>query len=705
MWQKGTTRLVLLLALGIALPATASELVKRLRVMMHPSTGAAGSLAPDTLTRLEMLTGLPLTLGGVTRTGSLEFVLPEPLDSETADAMARRLRSDRSVLWAEPVRTAPTAKSASVAEGATISGNKLMVRLTGDASPEWGSLLPRFGSLIGTPISVERAIGAVWVLKIAEPVPDAELAGMAAQLETDPAVQFADPVRRAVIKRVPNDPSYPKQWALSDPVGGINAPTAWDIDTGSAAITVAVIDTGITSHPELSGRVLPGFDFIRRTSDASDPGDATGEGECFPGSPAEFSSWHGTFVSGLIAANTDNGAGIAGMDWNAKILPVRVLGKCGGTFDGIVEGVLWAAGLPIAGVPANQNPAKVINMSIGGFTACPEALQDAVNQALAQGVVIAVAAGNESTDAASSAPADCSGVMSVGASTRKGERTLYSNFSRRIDISAPGGDGNEESTLITSISNAGLTSPGNPSYASEAGTSFAAPLVAGTASLILARNANLTPGQVQGIITGTARNFATGSTCAFALTCGDGLLDAGLAVQSTVPASATAPPGTVAIVEYYRRDKDHYFMTGDSAEAAFIDAVYSATFQRTGGVFYAWLYRGLAPASAQPVCRFYSPLPLIDSHFYTAIASECQFVQNRWPGTWVLEQADAFYVLLPDATGNCPPGTLPVYRFFNNRNDANHRYTIDLTARRAMLNRQWAPEGIGSNAVAFCSPI
>ena len=95
-------------------------------------------------------------------------------------------------------------------------------------------------------------------------------------------------------------------------------------------------------------------------------------------------------------------------------------------------------------------------------------------------------------------------------------------------------------------------------------------------------------------------------------------------VQSTVPASATAPPGTVAIVEYYRRDKDHYFMTGDSAEAAFIDAVYSATFQRTGGVFYAWLYRGLAPASAQPVCRFYSPLPLIDSHFYTAIASECR---------------------------------------------------------------------------------
>lgn len=704
MLRKEITRFVLLLALGIALPA-AAESVTRLRVMMHPSAGDAGSLAPETLNRLQAMTGVPLTLAGVTRTGSLEFDLPQALDSETVDALVRRLRSDRSVLWAEPVRPAPAAKRRSFAEGATLSGNKLLVRLAGDTSPDWASLLPRFGSLIGTPVSVERAIGAVWVLRLAKTVPDGELAGMAAQLETDSAVRFADPVRRAVIKRIPNDPSYSNQWTLSDPVGGINAPTAWDIQTGNAALTVAVIDTGVTSHPELAGRVLPGFDFIRRVNDASDPGDATGDGECYPGSPAEPSSWHGTFVSGLIAANTNNGVGIAGMDWNAKILPVRVLGKCGGTFDDIVAGILWAAGLPVAGAPANQNPAKVINMSIGGFTSCPQALQDAVNQALAQGVVISVAAGNESDDASSSAPANCSGVLAVGASTRKGDRTFYSNFGRRVDISAPGGDGNQASSLISSISNDGLTSPGNPSYTIGAGTSFAAPFVAGTASLILARNANLTPGQVQGIITGTARNFAAGSTCAFALTCGVGLLDTGRAVQSTVPASATAPAGTVPIVEYYRRDKDHYFMTGNSAEIAYIDAFLSATFQRTGGVFFAWLNPSLAPANAQPVCRFYSPLPLIDSHFYTAIASECQFVQIRWPGTWILEQAAAFYVPLPDANGNCQPGTLPVYRFFDNRNDANHRHTIDLTTRRAMINRQWAPEGIGPNGVAFCSPI
>src|SRR5205085_1963834 len=163
-------------------------------------------------------------------------------------------------------------------------------------------------------------------------------AAMASQLETDTAVRYADPVRRVRAQRVPNDPSFDTQWALTDPVGGINAPAAWDLQTGSPAVTVAVLDTGITQHPELAGRVLPGYDFISnpttandangRDSDPSDPGDSTGNNECGDGAPSEASSWHGTFVAGLIAANTNNGVGIAGVDWNAKILPVRVLGRC-----------------------------------------------------------------------------------------------------------------------------------------------------------------------------------------------------------------------------------------------------------------------------------------------------------------------------------------------------------------------------------------
>ena len=124
--------------------------------------------------------------------------------------------------------------------------------------------------------------GDVWVLKLAAAVPDAALATLASQLETDASVQYADPVRRVRAQRVPNDPRFGSQWALTETVGGINAPAAWDLQIGSAAMTVAVIDTGITQHPELSGRVLPGYDFISdpysakdgngRDNDPSDPG-------------------------------------------------------------------------------------------------------------------------------------------------------------------------------------------------------------------------------------------------------------------------------------------------------------------------------------------------------------------------------------------------------------------------------------------------
>ena len=500
-----------------------------------------------------------------------------------------------------------------------------------------------------------------------------------------------------------------------DPVGGVNAPIAWSLQTGSASVAVAVVDTGVTAHPEFPNRFLPGFDFISdsqrandgsgRDGDASDPGDATSDGECGAGKPGEPSSWHGTFVSGLIAATGNNSTGIAGMDWKAKILPVRVLGKCGGSFDDVTAGLLWAAGLPVAGAPPNPSPARVINMSLGGPTPCPQALQDAINAVLAQGAVIAVAAGNGSEDTTNSAPANCGGVITVGASTRQGDRASYSNFGSRVDLSAPGGDG-ALADRILSTSNDGKTSPGAPIYSRGIGTSFAAPHVAGTASLMFARNANLTPGQVLTILSVTARTFPAGSLCSQGGACGVGLLDAGLALQSTIPATDTAPPGTVPVVEYYRADLDHYFMTADPAEIAYFDAVLGPVYQRTGQVFYAWADPSLAPPGSPvtPVCRFYSPLPLIDSNFFTAIAAECNFMIANWPGTWNLESPAAFYVLLSDSNGACPDASIPVYRFFNNRNDANMRHTRDLTVRREMLNKQWAPNGFGPIGVAFCTP-
>ena len=713
MLQKMIRPLVVALVLSAIAPGAYAETVSRIRVMLHPYAGAPGQLPTAASARLQTLAGLPLAFAGTTRTGGLEFMLAQPLDADAAAALVQRLRNDRSVLWAETV-TAGVGSQALTANANARPGQKLMVRLAAAASPNWAVLLPRWSSLIGSGITVDHQIGDVWVLKLAAAVPDADLATVASQLETDAAVQYADPVRRVRAQRVPNDPRFGSQWALTDAVGGINAPAAWDLQIGSAAMTVAVIDTGITQHPELAGRVLPGYDFISdpasandgngRDNDPSDPGDNTGDGECGDGVPGESSSWHGTFVSGLIAANTNNDDGIAGVDWNARILPVRVLGRCGGTFDDVAAAILWAAGAPVVGAPLNPNPARVINLSLGGQSSCPQAVQDAINVALAQGAVVTIAAGNDSIDVILFAPANCGGVIAVGASTRQGDRASYANYGRRVDISAPGGDGNQ-SDWILSLSNDGQGGPRNPAYAIGIGTSFAAPYVAGVASLMLARNANLTPGQVLGILSGTARAFGPGTSCANGAVCGAGLLDAGFALQSTIAGPNTAPPGTVAVIEYYRADRDHYFLSADPVEIAYVDSYWRAIFKRTGEVFFAWVDPALAPANAQPVCRFYSPLVLIDSHFYTASASECLFVQVHWPGVWLFENPAAFYVLLPDAFGNCPAGTLPVYRFFDNRQDANHRYTVNLSVRRAMINRKWVPEGTGPNAVSFCTPF
>ncbi len=718
MLQRSLRRLVLVVLLGALAPLAAAQNASRIRVMLHPYAADPGQLPAATRALLQTLAGVPLTLDGTTRTGALEFSLPKTLDVAATTALLGRLRNDRSVLWAESLGSGPAiAKHKTVTDSrAGPPGRKLMLKLSAAAVPDWSTLLPRFSATAGLALAVDRQIGDVWVLTLPDTVPDAQLAGIAALLEADPAVQYADPVRRAHALLAPNDTQYAQQWALSDPVGGVNAPAAWDVQTGSPSVTVAVVDTGITVHPELTGRILSGFDFISKANmandgggrdpDASDPGDWTSNGQCGDGAPAEPSDWHGTFVSGLIAANTNNAAGIAGMDWNARILPVRVLGTCGGTFDDIVAGLLWAAGLPMAGAPANPAPARVINMSLGGTTSCPQAMQDAINAVLAQGSVIVVAAGNESDDASNTAPANCSGVITVGASTRQGDRASYSNFGHRVDLSAPGGDG-ALADWILSTWNDGRTSPGNPTYARGIGTSFAAPHVSGTASLMFARNSNLTPGQALSIVTGTARNFPPGTQCALAGICGAGMLDAGLALQSTVSSADSAPAGTVAVIEYYRADLDHYFMSADASEIYYFDTALASTYRRTGEVFYAWTDPALAPPGAQlqSVCRFSNPSPLIDSFIFTAVDSECQFMINHYAGIWHLDTPSAFYVLQSDSNGACAAGSLPIYRFFNNRNDANMRHTRDLAVRREMLNKQWAPYGAGPNGVAFCSPV
>jgi len=711
MLQRLLSFLCVPLLVAALAPAASAQGISQIRLMLHPNAASPGDLPAGELARLEGIAGVPLTLSGATRTGGLEFRLTQPVGTTDAAAILGRLRDDRGVLWAESIEPSIAPRIGTAGAPSQTPGSRLMVRLVGDPAPDWSTLLPRWAEMTGVPLTVQRQIGNIWVLSLPAAVPEDSLVQLAEQLQGDAQVQYADAATRAYPLLVPNDPNYPRQWALFDPVGGVNAPATWDLQTGNPSVTVAVIDTGITQHPDLAGRFLPGYDFITdagmandgnsRDPDPSDPGDGTVDNECGPGIPGEPSSFHGTFVSGLIAANTNNGVGISGLDWSAKILPVRVLGKCGGSFDDIIDGILWAAGVAVPGVPPNPNPARVINMSLGGTITCPQALQDAINAAMAQGTVIAVAAGNESTDALNSAPANCSGVITVGASTRQGDHASYSNVGQRVDLSAPGGDGAVQDWILSTGNDP--AGPGLPVYEYAIGTSAAAPHVAAAASLLIARNANLTPGRIKDILINTTRPFAPGTDCSFGTMCGSGMLDISLAIQSTLPATSVAPAGTSPVVEFYRADLDHYFMSANSSETTFVDTVLGATFQRTGEVFYAWTDPVQAPINAQPVCRFYAG-GLISSHYFTASAAECQFMIAQYAGAWALETPAAFYVLLPDLDGNCTAGMVPVYRFFDGRQDANQRHTIDLSVRRAMINRAWVPQGFGPNNVIFCTP-
>ena len=223
-----------------------------------------------------------------------------------------------------------------------------------------------------------------------------------------------------------NDPKMNRMWSLTGEKG-VSALEAWGTTRGKG-VTVAVLDSGITSHPDLDANVLPGYDFIAesafsndgngRDSDPTDAGNWTVDNQCFTGSKATASDWHGTHVAGTIAAIANNNEGIAGVAPEAKIVPVRVLGACGGFDSDITDGIIWAAGGRVRGVPTNQNPAQVINMSIGSEGTCTTPYRQAIAQANKRGSIVVVAAGNNNFDASKSSPGNCDDVINVGATQR-----------------------------------------------------------------------------------------------------------------------------------------------------------------------------------------------------------------------------------------------------------------------------------------------
>lgn len=359
----------------------------------------------------------------------------------------------------------------------------------------------------------------------------------------DADIDYVEPDRILQPMYVPNDTLYPQQWALSDATGGIRAPTAWNLATGSG-VTIAVIDTGVRPHADLVANLLPGYDFVTnatigadgggRDPDASDPGDAAPAGACGAGSPASNSSWHGTHVSGLAAAVGGNGVGVTGVAFGSRILPLRALGRCGGYTSDVADAIVWAAGGTVSGLPLNPNPAKVINLSLGGGGACGITSQNAVNAARAKGATVIVAAGNSNTDATTSSPANCTGVIAVAATGKTGGKASYSNFGTNVTVAAPGGD---YGAGLVSTLNAGATTPAADSYASYMGTSMATPVVSGVAALMLSANPALTPDQIASMLKSSARAFP--AACSG---CGSGIVDANAAVSLAVAALGTPTP-------------------------------------------------------------------------------------------------------------------------------------------------------------------
>ena len=367
---------------------------------------------------------------------------------------------------------------------------------------------------------------------------------------SDPNVEFAEPDRMMRALFVPNDTRYNEQWQYFEAAGGLNLPAAWEKSTGTGVV-VGVVDTGYRPHADLAANILPGYDFISdvptandgngRDNDPSDPGDWINAGECGPGDPTAFesSSWHGTHVSGTIAAVTNNSNGVAGVAFNAKVVPARVLGKCGGFTSDIADAIVWVSGGSVSGVPANANPARVINISLGGTGACDNTTQSAINSARTRNTVVVVAAGNSNQNASGFTPANCTGVITVAAVGRTGGKAFYSNFGATVEVAAPGGDTSAGTANgILSTLNAGSTTPGADSYAFYQGTSMATPHVVGVVALMLSVKPTLTPDQVLSILQSTARPFP--ATCS---QCGSGIVDANAAVDAAIGGVVTPPGG------------------------------------------------------------------------------------------------------------------------------------------------------------------
>jgi serine protease len=393
---------------------------------------------------------------------------------------------------------------------------------------------------------VRRMTAGADVVRTDRKLDRAEAESLMRQIAANPDVEYVEVDKLNRLFLTPNDTNFGQQYGFGTGAGGIRATEAWDSATG-AGVVVAVLDTGITNHSDLNANILPGYDFIvdtfvsndgnGRDADPSDPGDWITANQCGGVHAAQPSSWHGTHVAGTVAAVTNNAKGVAGTAFNAKVVPVRVLGRCGGYDSDIADGIIWASGGTVSGVPANANPAEVINLSLGGQGACGITTQNAINGAVGRGTTVVVAAGNSNANVSNFSPANCNNVIAVASNTSTGARSSFSNYGALIDVSAPG-------SSILSTLNSGSTTPGTENYASYNGTSMAAPHVAGVVALVQSvANPSLTPAQVEALIKNTARAFPSTPSQPI----GTGIVNAKAAVDAA--AGNPPPPGGGSVLQ------------------------------------------------------------------------------------------------------------------------------------------------------------
>jgi len=514
-------------------------------------------------------------------------------------------------LWAAPAALRATPTGAAAAQQAAPTRERplrLLIRLKAGSSPAWGDRAPQAQELQarelrawaeqrGLAVRSARGLGGRFAtLTLDKSADTGDASASLAALAADPEVEYAAVDQRRFAHAVPTDALYGDQWYLQGvQPGASNFQAAWDVTAGDNDTVIAVLDTGVIfDHPDLGrsgqgGRLLPGYDFVDGESsasfvaandgngwdaDASDPGDWVTPGEAasgpLSGCQVEDSSWHGTRVTAMVGALANNGAGMAGGTWASRVLPVRVLGKCGGYDSDIIAGMRWAAGLSVPGVPANPYPAQIINLSLGSPDTCSTAYRNVMTELNALGILVVASAGNENGPV--DTPANCPGVLAVAGVRHVGTKVGYSSLGPEVAIAAPAGNcptqdqtGLCEYSLLTAT-DTGATAPAQAAYTDtfnpNIGTSFSAPIVSAIAGLMHGVNAGLRASDYIARIKAGARPFPTDPAIPVCpqvapetfqcncttTTCGAGLADApGAVAEALRPlARVVQPSGTTA---------------------------------------------------------------------------------------------------------------------------------------------------------------